>query len=492
MKLKELLPQEEILETYLADEEIEVKGITDNSKKVYPSYLFFARKGVFQDGESFIPEAIEKGACCIVRESPPDKALKIPQIRVKNLRKALGDAVLNFYGRPEKKLHLIGITGTNGKSSTSYFLKCLLDALGYKTGYIGTLFYDVGERKEAKETTPSILEVAPLLKEARHKGFKFVVMEVSSHALSQDRLLPLKFDLAGFTNLSRDHLDYHRDMEEYYQAKKKLFTHYLKEKGKAVISFESPYGKRLYEELKQERGLTEEALLAVNDGKIRVKILEREGGLKLRIKALKGEYEVKTELFGDYQALNVGTLVGCALFLGLEEEKIISALRELRNPPGRLELCGIYNSAYIFVDYAHTPEALQKAIESLKPLCKGRLITLFGCGGNRDPGKRPLMGKIASELSDLVILTSDNPRFEDPLKIIEEIKLGLNGKTPYFEIPDRREALLFAIKNLRPGDCLLVAGKGHETYQEIKGVRYPFSDREEVKKIIRSLKENAN
>ncbi len=482
--IEEILPKEFILEKTPHPSNLYITGITDDSRKVEKGYLFVARKGETLDGEAFITEALQKGASCILRETPLDSSLPVAQIRVKNLKKIMGEIVLNFYERPEQSLHLIGITGTNGKSSTSFFLTVLLRKLHFKTGYIGTLYYDLEEISPAKETTPSIFDLAPLLKKAKERGLSYVIMEVSSHALEQDRIYPLKFDLSGFTNLSRDHLDYHKDMESYYKAKKKLFTHYLKKGARAVISLESEYGKILARELILEKVLEESQLIRVNDGEIRVEILGRYPGLVLSIETPEGKYVVETNLFGDYQARNVATLCGCAKALGFTIEEILPVLRELSNPPGRLELCGRKGSALIFVDYAHTPEALEFALKSLTPLKKGRLIVLFGCGGNRDPGKRPLMGKVASALSDVIILTSDNPRFEEPEKIIAEIKQGLNSHKPTYSIPDRREALEFAIKELKEGDLLLVAGKGHEDYQEIAGKRYPFSDREEIKKIL--------
>lgn len=487
MKLSELLDGVEILETLNLKEDIPISGITDNSKEVKPGYLFVARGGTKTHGERFIPEAVERGAVAILRESEPDSSLSITQIRVKELPKATARLVLRFYGHPEKKLSLVGITGTNGKSSVSYFLKNLLERLGLKAGYVGTLFYDIGERLPAEETTPSIFKLGPLLRRAVANDLKYVVMEVSSHALDQDRIKGLTFELASFTNLSRDHLDYHQDMEAYYNSKKKLFTDYLQEEGKGVISLESPWGKRLYEELLGEGLLPKERLLTVNDGEVRVEILERKPGLKLGLTVLGNRFEVETSLIGDYQAKNVGTLLGIALALGFKPQEVILALKGLKNPPGRLELCGEKDGAYIFVDYAHTPDALENAIKSLLPLRKGRLLVLFGCGGNRDPGKRPLMGRVAQGLSDLLLLTSDNPRDEDPLKIIEDIKRGLNGSKPFYCIPERREALYAAIKELRAGDILLVAGKGHETYQEIRGKRYPFSDKAVIKEILEEL-----
>ncbi len=491
-RLKEILPEEKIIEASNLKEDLMVKGVTDDSRRVEPGFLFVARKGKNLDGEAFIREALKRGAVALLRESPLERGLDCPQIRVEDIRRTLGEVALNFYDRPEKGLTLIGITGTNGKSSTSFFLKSLLERLHKKAGYIGTLFYEIEERIPAKETTPSILEIASLLKRANLAQLEYVVMEVSSHALDQDRIYPLHFKVAAFTNLSRDHLDYHETMEAYFSAKKKLFTQYLEKDGRAVISLETEYGKILFSELKSSGPLKKEALIPVNDEAVSVQILGRAPGLKLRIQTARGLYEVETHLFGDYQAKNVATLWGCALALGLRDEEIAWALEGLTNPPGRLELCGNKKGALIFVDYAHTPEALENAIKSLLPLKGNRLITLFGCGGNRDPGKRPLMGRIASKLSDLVILTSDNPRNEDPLRIIEDIKVGMNGSKPYFCIPERRSALEFAVKSLKEGDILLVAGKGHETYQEIGGKRYPFSDQVEIKKILEELKANAH
>lgn len=466
---------------------LEIKGITENSKEVESGYIFVARKGTQFNGEEFIEEAINKGAVVILKESPIKEAEKFSNvffIQVKNIKKALSRIVLNFYSHPEKELILIGVTGTNGKTSVSYFTKNILNKAGLKTGYIGTIFYETDRVIPALETTPSILKIVSLLKEMVDKNFKACVIEVSSHALHQDRILGLTFDIAAFTNLSRDHLDYHQTMESYYQAKKKLFTCYLKPSGKAVVSQETEYGKRLTKELKP---ILKDRLILVNNEKIKAEILDKKNGLFLLVKFGDKEYKISTQLYGDYQAKNIATLCGILLTLSYKEDQIISYLKDLKNPLGRLELVTEYKGAKIFVDYAHTPSALEEVLKSLKSLKDNRLIVVFGCGGNRDKGKRPLMGQVASVLADEIILTSDNPRFEDPLEIIEDIKKGINGSKPYKVIPDRKEALKEAIKSLKKGDVLVVAGKGHETYQEIKGKRYSFSDQEEVLKIIREI-----
>jgi len=491
--LGELIKNLEIIKAYYGSQLIEnfapykclkIKGISENSKEIKDRFIFVARKGTNLDGEVFIEEAIKSGALLIIRESDINPDETYPgtiQIQVKDIKKALSTLSLNFFENPQEKIFLIGVTGTNGKTSVSYFTKNILNLLGFKCGYIGTLFYETDRIIPAFETTPSILKVASLLKEMVDKDFKACVIEVSSHALHQDRLLGLFFDIVAFTNLSRDHLDYHKDMEDYYQAKKKLFKEYLKENSKIVISLESEYGKRLAEELKDF------SPLLVNNEEIKCEILNKKSRLSFKIKIKDKEYEIPTQLLGDYQAKNLATTLGILLAMGYRIEDLLEPIKKLKNPIGRLELVAEYKGAKIFVDYAHTPEALAEALKSLSSIKENRLIVLFGCGGNRDKGKRPLMGKVASMLADGIILTSDNPRFEDPIKIIEDIKKGINSSKLCKIIPDRKSALEFAIKNLQKGDVLLVAGKGHETYQEIKDKRYPFSDQEEILKIINVL-----
>jgi UDP-N-acetylmuramoyl-L-alanyl-D-glutamate--2,6-diaminopimelate ligase len=491
--LGELIKNLEIVKAYYGSQPIEnfatykclkIKGISENSKEIEDGFIFIARKGTNLDGEAFIEEAIRNGALVIIRESDINPKETYPgtiQIQVKDIKKALSTLSFNFFENPQEKIFLIGVTGTNGKTSVSYFTKNILNLLDFKCGYIGTLFYETDRIIPALETTPSILKVASLLKEMVDKNFKACVIEVSSHALHQDRILGLFFDIAAFTNLSRDHLDYHQDMEDYYQAKKKLFRKYLKGNSKIVISLESEYGKRLAEELKDF------SPLLVNNGEIKGEILKKKNRLSFKIKVKDKEYEISTQLLGDYQAKNLTTTLGILLAMGYKIEDLLEPIKKLKNPTGRLELVAECKGAKIFVDYAHTPEALAEALKSLSSIKENRLIVLFGCGGNRDKGKRPLMGKVASMIADGIILTSDNPRFEDPLKIIEDIEKGINSSKPYKIIPDRRSALEFAIKNLQEGDVLLVAGKGHETYQEIEGKRYPFSDQEEILKIISTL-----
>jgi len=485
-RLKDLLSRDEVLEEYMVNWDEEITGISDHSQSVKEGYIFVARRGTKLNGKEFIPEAIKRGAKLIIQEDSIDLDLYAPQIRLKDFKETLGKLLSRFYDYPQNSITLVGITGTNGKTSSTFFIKALSSALGVKSGYIGSIYYDVGEVLPSRETTPSSFELFPFLKKAKDLGIKLLALEVSSHALDQDRIFGLNFSACGFTNLSRDHLDYHGDMESYFQAKKKLFTKYLKEDGAAVISFETEYGRRLFKELKASRPALR--LIFVNDDFFRVALIRRTPFLELTMEIAGKTYNVKTRLVGDFQAKNLGVALGVLYALGFPVDDLVKALPNLTNPPGRLELVGEKNGAYVFVDYAHTPDALRSALESLAPLQRNRLIVLFGCGGNRDAGKRPLMGKVAEELSDLIILTSDNPRFEDPKMIIEDIKKGLTGMKPCYVWVDREEAIKSALEMLRAGDVLLIAGKGHEDYQEVQGKRIPFSDREVVKRLLSEIK----
>ena len=489
--LKEILKEVNVEEIY-GDLDIFIEGITENSKEIKKGFLFVAKKGVKTSGEEFIEEAINNGAIAILKEPPIIPKKDVCQIIVKDVKEEMGKVALNFYDNPEKKLFLIGITGTNGKTSTAFFLKQAFENLGIKAGYIGTICYDIGKRLPSKETTPSIIELAKLLNMiVAHKG-RVCVLEVSSHALSQKRLSNLKFEIAGFTNLSRDHLDYHKTMENYYQSKKLLFTSHLVNKGKAVISLETPWGERLAEELKKERKDVE--IIFTNYKDFEVLVEGRENGLLLKVKKKNKEWLLKINAIGDFQRFNIGVALAILMSfakrenLKKSEKEIISAFSNVSPPEGRLELVTTHNKALFVVDYAHTPDALKFSLLGVRPWVKNRLILVFGCGGERDKGKRPLMAKVAEELADIVIVTSDNPRREDPFAIIKDIISGFEKEKPIV-IVDRKEAIKEAVKIAQPGDVVLIAGKGHETYQQIGDKRIPFSDKEEVLKAIRNMKE---
>ncbi len=462
-----------------------ITGITEDSREVKPGYLFVARKGTKKSGEEFIKDAVKQGAIAVIKEPPFAPERGITQIIVRDIKEEMGKLALNFFDNPQEKLRLIGITGTNGKTSAAFFVRQALENLGLKTGYIGTVEYYVGEKLPAKETTPSIIKLAELFSLLVKRGFEACVLEVSSHALHQKRLSTLKFEVAGFTNLSRDHLDYHKDMETYYQSKKLLFTEHLIENGAAVISLDTAWGKRLFEELSKEHPYLK--LFPVNGEGFEVEVLERGEGIKLKVKRDGRNYEVFLEAIGDFQKFNLGVAWGVLLCLGIEESLLTDAFSGAVSPPGRLEVVGSFKGALLVVDYAHTPSALKSALLGLKPWVRNRLILVFGCGGNRDKGKRQVMGEIAEELADIVIVTSDNPRFEDPQAIIKDILKGFKKKKPLV-IPDRREAIEKGVEILEEGDVLLVAGKGHEEYQEIGGKKIPFSDREELLRVVKEAK----
>jgi len=489
-KFKDLLKGIKIKETWGDSRllELVVKGVSEDSREVGEDFVFFSRRGTTSSGDDFIEEAVTRGAKWIIRETPVQKSLKgeVFQVRVENIREAMFSLTSEFYERPQDSLTLVGITGTNGKTSVAYFLKQASCFLGLPASYIGTLGYFAGDCSEeeklpARETTPGIIKTLEVLKLAKEKGSKLVAIEVSSHALSQDRIKGLVFDVCAFTNLSPEHLDYHKNMEEYFNVKKKLFKEYLKPTGKGVISFETEWGKRLFEELKRE---LKGELIKVNTEGFRACFTSPEV-LELNLNGK--SYEVKTKVKGRYQAKNLATLAGILFALGFDDSSILKALEGLEPPPGRIECVASFNGGLVFVDYAHTPEALKEALSSVKDFVKpgsgGRVILVFGCGGNRDKTKRIPMGEVAEQLADYTIITSDNPRWEDPIEVIKDIEKGFKSPSKYEVEVDRRRAIERALELLKEGDVLLIAGKGHEEYQEVRGKRIPFSDKKVVKEV---------
>ncbi len=455
--------------------EVEIRGISDDSREVHPGFAFIAVPGLHHHGHEFVREALCRGASAIIAE----KELPLPEgvglCVFQDTKKVLPLLAGRFYRFPERELKLIGVTGTNGKTSVSFFVKDLLQYFGQKAGLIGTVGYFCGEEKEpATHTTPGPLKLREILARMLQDGAIYVVMEVSSHALSQGRLAGLSFEVGVFTNLSRDHLDYHGSMEAYFAAKRLLFENHLSSRGKAVINVVDAWGRRLLADLSSP-------VIKVGED-VRGMVIERSRkGFSFRLAYGSQEFTLATTLYGDFQLENLLLACSCGLALGYPFAEVVEALRSVSAPPGRLELVAEKNGALVFVDYAHTPEALRRALLSLRPLAE-RLIVLFGCGGERDRGKRPLMGKVAEEMADIVILTSDNPRGEEPQKIISDIIEGMKARP--FVIEDRREAIERALSLLREGDILLVAGKGHETYQEVAGKRYPFADQIVIREIL--------
>jgi len=451
------------------------KGISSNSKEVSEGYVFVAVRGTQVDGHDFVEEALQRGALYALVER--EVGIKDPRIiKVEDTRKALGELASLFYGEVSKRLKIVGITGTNGKTTTTHIIESILNKAGIKTGLMGTIYYRLGEKIYEYEgrTTPDPIKWHSTLKAIWEEGASAVVCEVSSHALDQKRIWGTDFYMVGFTNLSQDHLDYHGTMEDYFLAKARLFEEYAY--TYAVINEDDPYGKRLKAIAKNPRTYGREGELKILDFQTDFE------GSRLRVEYEGKVYDFFSNLRGNFQAYNLslGILVG--FLWGLESQAIQEGIRQVQ-VPGRFET---YKGKgfVVIIDYAHTPDALEKVLRTARALCKNRLIVVFGAGGNRDRTKRPLMGKTAESIADLIVLTSDNPRFEEPMAIIEDILSGIENKGKVLVEQDRRKAIELAISMAQEGDVILIAGKGHEDYQEIKGVKYPFKDSEVVKEVL--------
>ena len=451
-----------------------VSGITSNSKEVKKNYLFFAIKGTRHDGHDFVEEAVKRGAYAVVVERPV--GAPVPVIIVENSRKALGSSAHYFFGEPSRKLRVVGVTGTNGKTTTTHIIEAILNEAGRDAGLIGTIYYRFKDKILGEgRTTPEPVLWHKTLREFLKLGAKYVVAEVSSHALDQHRVYPTKFRAVIFTNLTRDHLDYHGDMESYYASKKKLFTEY--ESDYKIINADDPYGRRLASEIKGE------VITYGKEGDLKILNFDTAfGGSKIEVEYKGKKYTFETNLIGDFQAYNLGAALAFSLEEGIEPEVIETALKKVK-VPGRFEV--VYSNKFaVVVDYAHTPDAIDNVLKTARKLTKGKLIAVYGAGGNRDREKRPLMGEAGERWSDLLIITSDNPRDEEPEEIIKDILRGIKDRSKVIVEPDRKKAIEEALKITKEGDLVAVLGKGHETYQEIKGVKYPFSDAEVIKNLL--------
>ena len=468
----------------------EITGISFDSRSVLPGNLFVALKGTRMDGGQFIKDALGKGAAAVIAEGADANSAAQANaifIEVDNARGALARVSANFYSNPARKLKITGITGTNGKTTTSLLIKSALESLGLSAGLIGTIAYEVGgKRRPAPFTTPEAPLFQSMLAEMVREGVTHLVTEVSSHALAQKRVDEVEFDAAVFSNLTRDHLDFHKTMEDYYQAKKRLFTDLLKPGGAAAINADDPYGQRLLRELGSGNkktlayGIDARPISGVSAfAKAQDVELSTEG--TSFVIGFEGEKIVmekeNTPLIGLHNVSNMLAAFCALVGLGFDTREAAKHIAALHNVTGRFEKVDVGQDFTAVIDYAHTPDALQRLIMTARALAKGRIITVFGCGGDRDRGKRPEMGQIATILSDFAVITSDNPRSEDPALIINEITNGVAGEN-FVTVPDRAEAIACAIDMALPQDIVLIAGKGHEDYQEIKGTRRHFSDRE--------------
>ncbi len=458
---------------------IGIKEIVSDSRKVESDCLFVAIRGTQSDGHAFISGAIEKGATAIVCEQLPETIQpNVAYIQVPDSSMALGILVSNFYDRPSEKLKLVGITGTNGKTTTVTLLYRLMESLGYKAGLISTVVYKVHDISyDSTHTTPDAITLNRLLAEMVEKGCEFCFMEVSSHSLVQNRTAGLKFAGAIFSNITHDHLDYHQTFENYIKAKKLLFDG-LDNSAFALINIDDKNGRVM---VQNTRALVKTyAMKSMAD--FRVKILESHfEGMHLQVDGI----DFMTPFIGEFNAYNLLAVYATAVLLGFDKTEVLTHLSALRDVPGRFQAVRSTNGITAIVDYAHTPDALVNVLNTINQLRKGneKLITVVGAGGNRDKTKRPIMAKVCAEKSDKVIITSDNPRFEEPADIIADMMTGVDAahKAKVVSIIDRREAIKTAVLMANTGDIILIAGKGHENYQEIKGVKHHFDDMEEVK-----------
>jgi len=486
----------------------EIKGVAYDSRFVKEGFIFVAVRGFSVDGHNYIRDAVNRGSAAVVSEKAAADLVSTDQfavqrkaafVEVTDSREALALISAAFYGRPSQSLSLIGITGTNGKTTTSFITKNIIDAGGKKAGLMGTICYITGDcMTAASHTTPESLDLQRCLSEMVHNNMDYAVLEVSSHALALKRIEGCSFKSAAFTNFSQDHLDFHVTMEEYFKTKCKLFN-YLDPEGTAVLNWDDPKIKPLAKKLNCNVltcGLEEGAMIRVENirsqkSEVRSQNKEQKttlpGGMSFDVQTPKGRFKVNSNLIGRFNVYNILMSVGIAYSLGVSEDVMQKGIWNTKPVEGRFENIYEGQKFLCIVDYAHTDDALKKLIQEARRLTKKRVITVFGCGGNRDRTKRPLMGAVASELSDLVIVTSDNPRNEDPLEIIKDILKGII-KNNFIVQPDRAAAIKEAVAMIKEGDTLLVAGKGHETYQDVKGVKHHFSDkevlREEIKKLL--------
>jgi len=487
-KLKNLLENIQA-ETELSLE-TELSGITYDSRKVKRGNLFVVRKGSKDHGRNYIEQAKDNGAVAIVSEEKIDSPL--PLILVSDASLALAKLAANFYRHPSKDLLLIGVTGTNGKTTTTYLLESILNLAGKKTGVIGTINYRLGKELFSYGlTTPEAVDLQEIISWMKKRGVESIIMEVSSHALEQKRTEGCYFDLAIFTNLTREHLDFHQTMEKYFAAKTKLFTSLSLEVKKnlpkfAIINLDSQWGEKLVELVKIPV-LTYGIKKKSNFQAKRIKLQEKNSFFLLQTK--NDEFPVHLPLVGKYNILNALAAAACASAIGIKREIIINGLGKVTFIPGRLERVERGQPFSVFIDYAHTADALENVLLTLRELAKKRIVTVFGCGGDRDRSKRPLMGEVAAQLSDFTIITSDNPRSEDPQQIVLDIEAGIRRvkKENYKVIIDRWQAIREALRMAEAGDFILLAGKGHENYQIFADRTIHFNDKEVVTELLKEL-----
>ncbi len=499
MKLVDLLEDSDVQEVS-GDTSNDITDICYDSRRCVKNALFVAIRGLSYDGHNFISDAIKKGARCIVHDHDvsPDLKAGTTFIRVPDSRRALGNLGKTFYKNPSSEICLVGVTGTNGKTTVTYFLESILKKAGLRSGVVGTINYRYGDRiYEAPQTTPESLDLQKTLREMADAGVTHVVMEVSSHAIDQGRVRDCEFDIGIFTNLSQDHLDYHETMDSYFHAKEKFFQEQLTEDSRILINSDDPWGARLLGEIERPAltyGIDTPSDVSVSDFVLSI------DGIDAEVKAFDSSFSLHSPVIGRFNLYNMLAATAAARCLDIPEASITAGIEALMSIPGRFEKVSDSTQPATFVDYAHTEDALRKILESLTAFRKERIITVFGCGGDRDRTKRPLMGKAVSDISDITVITSDNPRTEDPLKIIGDIEKGIEETsvakvTPkemakgidekgYTVVPDRHQAIELALSVAGIDDIVLIAGKGHEDYQILGKKRIFFDDRVIAREVL--------
>ncbi len=485
MRLRELLSRLPDAELF-GDEGLEVSEVTHDSRRTVAGALFVAIRGLAHDGNQFVEAARRKGAVAVVSEEEPRG--EGTWVRVSDARAALALLSAAALGDPARSLELVGVTGTNGKTTTTYLVDAAVRAAGERCGLVGTVEYRVGESvTEAVRTTPESSDLQALFRQMVDAGCRRAVLEVSSHSLQLERVHGLEFEVAVFTNLTRDHLDFHGDMDRYFAAKRVLFESLLRQDGYAVINLDTDRAQDLR---RASRGTVWTYSLQDPAADLYCERLDLSlDGTRLRVRTPKGPLEIESVLLGRFNAQNLMAALGAALALGLPAEAARNGFAGLRGVPGRMERVDLGQPFTVLVDYAHTDDALRNLLETVRGLSPRRVFTLFGCGGDRDRSKRPLMGAVAARLSDLVVLTSDNPRSEPPEAILEEIRRGIPPAraTDTLVLPDRREAIGRAIETAGPGDVVVLAGKGHEPYQVLRERSVPFDDRQVAREALSRL-----
>ena len=474
--------------------DMEIRGISDSSRDVASGMIFAAIRGGRVDGHRFIDDALAAGASAILAETAPpaDLSSSIAWLHVPDTRAALSLLASALHGDPWKEMKLAGVTGTNGKTTTAFLIHHIMKSAWHRVGLLGTIFVDDGESTAAaSHTTPGPVGLAELLGRMRDNGCRGVAMEVSSHGIHQKRVSAIGFDACIFTNLTQDHLDYHGTLEAYWQAKASWFRDIAADphgkKPVAVINTDDARGLELAAELDGKMPVVRYGFNVHCDFRAN-NFRQNPRGMEFELNAKGRSHLVRAPLIGRFNIYNIMAAVAAATFCGIRPREAIAAIADAPQVPGRMENVGNAGGATVFVDYAHTPDALQNACRTLRELNPRRLITVFGCGGDRDKGKRPLMGAAAASLSDACIVTSDNPRSEDPLAIIREIEAGMGGKG-HLSMPDRAEAIAHAIAHSLSGDIILIAGKGHETTQQFADETIAFDDRKHASRALRARAE---